>query len=38
MAAACQKVMKVKATVVATTTLVVIVEGVVGMLVCMGEI
>ena len=30
--------MKVKATVVATTTLVVVVEGVVGILVCMGRV
>jgi hypothetical protein len=36
-AAACQKVMKVKATVVATTTLVVVVDGGVGILVCISE-
>jgi hypothetical protein len=36
-AAACQKVMKVKATVVATTTLVVVVDEGTGRLVCIGE-
>src|SRR5580658_1502885 len=36
-AAACQNVMNVRATVVATTTLVAVVDGILGTLVCMSE-